>query len=309
MILRLAALLFFALVCFAEENEVTPLLQETLDVSVVHMAVTALDKAGKAVTDLRAEEVKIEEDGVRQSILDFTAATGEISIVGNIAFLLDNSRSMQEKYKGVSKFDLAKFAVIEILKRSNLPQASLLLTGGSGMKSSITGPSILPAVNALNGAGGETRLWDSLSQIIESLAGETGGKLLVICSDGIDTASTLRMEKILTICRTSDLTIVSVATTKTEIAEGWGDAGLAEVEKGKKVLKKLAEETGGIFISPSSQQEIIKFAAELEGLLAPQYYITYQSTNRTTKGWRRIEVECTRRKVDKLLYKKGYFVG
>src|SRR4029078_8920478 len=64
---------------------------ESVQVSYVNITITALDKHGRYINDLRPDEFLIQEDGIPQKISDFSHYTPDQAIPRTIGFVVDNS--------------------------------------------------------------------------------------------------------------------------------------------------------------------------------------------------------------------------
>jgi Ca-activated chloride channel homolog len=304
------AFLFVALLAVTSLYPSSPSLHETVEVSYVNLTITALDKNGHYVNDLSPEDFIIEEDGVPQKITDFSHYTPEQTVQRSIGFLIDNSQSMGGGKNSVRKLDLALASARKILSGLNSNDSlSLLLTNSTQMNDTevISGEALPAVIDGVQVHGGVTLLLDHLMKLINYIADQPGRRFLVICSDGQDNASKAKIAEILLRAHSADLTIISVGTIESEIEKWWGDAAKKEQQDGKKLLEKLADETGGTAFFPAKAEDVAAFPEELDRLLSSQYYVAYQSSNRSGPGWREITIKCTRRSVKELHYRKGYF--
>src|SRR5439155_10989388 len=103
----------------AQPQPSTRPLHESVQVSYVNITITALDKHGRYINDLRPDEFLIEEDGVPQKITDFSHYTPDQAVPRTIGFVVDNSQSMGGQKNSLRKFDLALASVRKILSTLN----------------------------------------------------------------------------------------------------------------------------------------------------------------------------------------------
>src|SRR5262249_24810319 len=101
--------LFFSLSAFAQ-------LRERIEVNLVNVYLTATDSKGHFITDLKPEDFLLKENGVPQKITNFS----NFSLDSNkeqlsVAFLMDVSRSMAEKFADRSRIQIAKDAALMVL--------------------------------------------------------------------------------------------------------------------------------------------------------------------------------------------------
>jgi VWFA-related protein len=263
------------------------------------------------VTDLKPEELTIKEDGIPQQISDFSLSTsaGDDPIL--VAILIDTSVSMNEKYKGLSKINMAKDAASLLLSQLK-PQDKRFLVTFSEVPAEATHLTSAPeetdqTVKQLKTNFLRTALLDAISLVTKKLKDEWGRKLIFICSDGEDNASTQSQDKVLEEVKSAfDTTVVSLGTTAFENDLHWfGEE--EEIRKGKALLQSLAESSGGYAFFPSNLKELGTVMQKLRDLIPSQYFLGYHPVNPKLDGsWRNIEITCSRKGV-KLQYRKGYF--
>jgi VWFA-related protein len=103
----------------------------------------------------------------------------------------------------------------------------------------------------------------------------------------------------------SDVTVLSIGTLfhESEIHRYMADV---EYKKGRSVLEKLADITGGSAVFPASPAEMQKSLGDFRSLIRNQYTLGYYPTNRAQdRSWRNIMITCKRKGV-RLTYRKGY---
>jgi VWFA-related protein len=129
----------------------------------------------------------------------------------------------------------------------------------------------------------------------DKLKYEVGRKVMVVITDGADTASKLPMEAAMETAQRNDVLIYGIGVR--------GDMGSSFRE-----LKKFAEETGGNFFSPRAKfQEIQAAFRSIGEELKGQYSLAYKSTNKNKDGkFRALKLRCTKRGI-KIRTRKGYY--
>ncbi len=143
---------------------------------------------------------------------------------------------------------------------------------------------IARALAALRAEGG-TALYDSLVFALHYFDGIKGQRALLLLSDGEDESSRFDLEGALEMARRAGVTVYVI--------------GLAEVAReraARKVLRQIADETGGrsFFVEDPAELPAV-YDAILEELRS-QYLIAYQSTSdKEPSLFRRIEVEVAER--------------
>jgi Ca-activated chloride channel homolog len=294
-------------------------LQESISVDLVETYVSVVDGKGNPVTDLNADDFEIKEDGIKQSIAYFTRILDEESQIPlTLAFLLDTSGSMGKGDK-IQRIDIARqFA--ELLIKELKPADQMRVYGFDntyrGLTTMTSDLSLiqqnLAAVQIDTVGSPGTALLRSVDLTIEQLESYFGRKIIVLCSDGQNTIAGPEPETLIEKLKKRDITVISLATvTKQEFQAV--DTGVnmryvvpTEVKEARKLMKDLAEETGGAAFFPKNISALSKTIEKIRSLVRSQYAIAYKPQNETNNGWRKIEIKCKRSGV-KLNYRKGYY--
>jgi Ca-activated chloride channel family protein len=121
-------------------------------------------------------------------------------------------------------------------------------------------------------------------------------RVMIIISDGQDNQSERTREEALAVAQRAEVTIYAISTNRTGLP-GRGD----------KVLRRLAEETGGRAFFPFEASELAANFQEIARELRSQYSLAYVSTNQARDGtFRNITIE-PREKGLRVRAKTGYF--
>ncbi len=241
------------------------------------------------VVDLKKEDLVLEEDGVRQAIIDFYIEQRPVTL----AMILDSSGSMQPSMNTVhaaaGSFVEAlgpedRALVIDFDEKVYLLQD---LTAGKA--------DLRKAIDSTSALGG-TALYDALYASYRKLRGIDGRKAIILLTDGDDTASKFSFKRVLDEAKTSDIIIYSIG-----LGTSFLDLDL------RHVLKSLAEETGGRAYFPDKidalKEVYDQIAAELKG----QYYLTYEPSSANWDGrWRKIKLNAPGKSVD-IRTRSGYY--
>jgi VWFA-related protein len=241
------------------------------------------------VVDLQKEDLVLEEDGMPQKIVDFYIEERPVSL----AVILDSSGSMQAALSTVhaaaSRFVDAlgeedRALVIDFDEKVFLLQD--LTTNKKSLQQAITSTSAL----------GGTALYDALHASYRRIRGIDGRKAIILLTDGDDTASKFSFKRILDEAKISDVIIYPIGLGTSVL-----DLDL------RRVLKKLAEETGGRPYFPDKVDELRGVYEEIARELKSQYYITYEPSNTTWDGrWREIELKAPKKDVT-IRTRSGYY--
>jgi Ca-activated chloride channel family protein len=256
---------------------------------IMYATATSDEGARHFVLDLNKDDIVLEEDGVRQPILDFYREERPATL----AILSDSSGSMQAAMNTVHT---ASSRFVDSLGPEDralvidFDDKVYLLQDVTGDKQALRG-----AVTSTNAFGG-TALYDALYASYRKLKGIDGRKAIVILSDGDDTASKFSFKHVLDEAKINDMIIYSIG-----LGTSFLDLDL------RHVLRTLAEETGGRPFFPGKVDELEAVYKEISAELKSQYYISYEPQNTIWDGrWRKIKLSSTRKNVD-LRTRSGYY--
>ena len=154
-------------------------------------------------------------------------------------------------------------------------------------------------------ANGYTKLYDGVYRVIEEKMASPlttdARRVMVIISDGADTASERSLREAIQIAQRYNVTVFGISTKNFS-----GIAAGAVENSDDKELRVLCEQTGGQVFLPSQKLELFRAFTRIADDLRHEYVIYYQPTNQEKNGKaREIKVKLTRRDGD-LYYKKGY---
>ena len=292
--------------------------QEAVQVNLVDLYFTATDGKGHFIKDLSKDEITVLEDGVPQNVSRFGAFAGERNEIPILmALVVDNSASMDDKIEEARKLDIARDAGLALLDELGPLDRAMLSQFSDTVKSTelTTDKKVIAdALNNMKPRWWQTALFDALNASIEELNRTSGRKILLLCSDGMDNMSSVKMDKIYdTAAHTPELTMIVIGTVSDRPPMGMHGKvqsmpSLPEFH-GKEILQQLADRTAGYAFFPKSGKDAQKIKELLKTFVQSQYYLAYSPSNRKMDGsWRKIDVRCKRKDV-KLHYRNGYFAA
>jgi VWFA-related protein len=266
------------------------------EVSLVNVVFTAVDKNGRPVRGLKADDFLIFENKQPQKIEYFSELRKSSEVPLTIALLIDTSGSMKDKIE-YEKTTAAEFFT-EILRPNRDLALIIQFDSEVNLVQDFTQNQndLLNALNNLR-AGNSTALYDAVYLAAdEKLKGETGRKVMVVITDGEDTSSKLRKEDAIEAAQKGDVLIYGIGVRSEQFGSNFG------------VLKKFAEETGGTFFSPRAKLAEIQAAFRSIGEeLQNQYSLAYSSSNKMKDGtFRAIDIRCKAGSV-RIRARKGYY--
>ena len=272
----------------------------------VHVALSVRDANGKVVSNLKAEDFEVTEDGRPQKIALFargidegqdTAAARE-ALALDLGLLLDTSSSMLEELK------LSQEAASRFLEA--IPRARELYTIffdediRVSRYDSENQQGLFDRIHAAKG-GGNTALYDAIAVYLSRVQDTTGRKVLVLFTDGEDTRSALGFGEVLELIRSSGVTIYPIA-----FYGGFGP-GTTRALRSKSVLEQMAELTGGAVYTPRSSKDLSGIYTRILQELQAQYVLGYVSDDPTRDGkFRRLKVDVAAKGL-RVRHRSGYF--
>ena len=293
---------------------------------LTNLPFTVTDKERRFITTLRAEDVRVIEDGVPQTLFTFQQETDRPL---SIAFLIDVSGSQAVTLPDEKA---AARLFIENVIKSNRDQVAIVpFTGSAYLEQELTRdvlkvyqvlqrveialPAYLGSGRALSGIPtgpglpasppeGTTAIWDAVALTSNNILEKVSGvrrRAIVLLTDGYDTTSRLSSKEAVNRALAAETVIYAI---------GIGDNKMQGVDRGP--LKSLAERTGGRAFFPDKKFDLNAAFAEIEQELRTQYLIAYSSSNKKRDGaYRKITIEITnpelRQQKLELRHRPGYF--
>jgi Ca-activated chloride channel family protein len=297
-----------------------------VETNLTNLFFTAADKSRRFVNTLKAEDIRILEDGQPQEIFTFQQ---NIDLPLSIAILIDTSISEE---RTLPDEKIAARAFLEAVIRPAKDEAAILsFTGETTLEQGFTGsiPRLSRAIDRVEfvppsgyvGGGvivngtppisgtnqslaGSTAIWDAVWATAEELvstSAEHTRRAIILLTDGEDTSSHMKMHEAIERAQKADAFIYAI---------GIGDRYIATVDEGS--LRKIAEQTGGRAYFPKREQDLRDAFAQIQRDLREQYLVAYSPSNKNRDGsYRRIEIQLVnpelRQQNLKLNYRSGYF--
>ena len=268
-----------------------------VDVELVQLPVSVLDKHGLAVRNLRPEHFTVYEDRVLQNISLFKQEDVALSI----CFVIDVSGSM------LDKLDRLNQAGLTFIRERNPEDQTSVVTFGDEVFLEEDFKALSRTVSDIPYNTG-TAFYDAVYLAAKYLQSEGAHekKVLIVISDGEDNKSRYNLEKALTAVARGKVTVYTIGLLST----GPSMYGLPG-DTGKHALKQLALVTGGASFFPKSVDEVEAIATRIAQDLRNQYTIGYRSSNEKRDGsWRKVEVRINPPKKTpkfKVRTKQGYY--
>ncbi|MGE0641907.1 MAG: VWA domain-containing protein [Thermoanaerobaculia bacterium] len=249
---------------------------EEIDVQFVELFTTVLDRSNHPVTDLEVGDFSVSEDGVPQTIARFEKLD---NLPIHAAILLDVSASMEPN------LDAARAAALEFYEKRITPKdrgALIVFNDRPQLAVKLTNK-IEKLAGGLAGLKAErgTALYDSVVFSLFYFNGVKGQRALIVLSDGKDEGSRFSIDETLDFARRAGVAIYTIGLG---IPRGESET--------RKVLKRLAEETGGRSFQIKEASELAPIYDALQQELRSRYLLAYQSTNQSRENrFREVDVK------------------
>jgi len=273
-----------------------------VDLVVVHT--TVLDKSGHFISGLKKEDFRIYEDGIGQTINLFSQEDVPVSL----GIVIDTSGSMRNKIDNVNR------AALAFIKASN-PEDEVFLIGFNDQVELLEDytsdlEEIADALDNIVVSGG-TALYDAIHLAVEKAQkGIKPKKAIILITDGEDRDSYYKLEEMTAKVQESDVQVYSVGFLNPVPDKGlFGRWSKSVPEKAREALQLISEDTGAKAFFPQKVTDISQIVSEVAYELRNQYSIGYVSSNTARDGsYRRVKVEIDPAKAAGRLvrYRRGY---
>lgn len=243
------------------------------DFSQVTAYVSVADSLGQAIAGLEQSAFKLTEDQIAVEVKSFIAA-GEQPIVA--VLLIDHSGSMGR----AGKMEGARIAAKTFVEQLQDGRDRIGVTAFDHQQSTLYGLNLISAgdraalnsrIDGLTDQGG-TAFFDAIYDAVGQLESQSGRKVIVAMTDGIDENSRHSLGSIIERAQESELPVYTV---------GLG----ADVEGA--VLERIANETGGEYHYSPTSGELAALYRDIAQALQNEYSLTYTSPTPHRDGTQR----------------------
>ena len=277
---------------------------QTPQTGEVRILLTAIDKDLHFVNTLRAEDLRILENGSPQKMVSFQQITDQPA---SLAILIDTSAS-QERTLPAQK--LAATSFVDSIIRTGKDKAAIATFTGTltveqeltndvtQLRQAIARAKFVPPPGYVGGGmvigrlppasgtpaalAGATAIWDAILKACNDLLLQSSGQsrhAIILLTDGEDTISKSKMSDAVNLAIRDNVAIYSI---------GIGDTESYGVNKD--ALRKVSERTGGRAFFPKKPYDLSSIFAEIGQELHTQYLITYNPTKASGSS-RKIQIE------------------
>jgi len=278
----------------------------------VNLSMIVTDKDNKGVNSISRDQVHVFEGKVEQTILAIEPDERPVDLV----LAIDSSGSFRPLIGAA-----IEAARLFILNRRPVDQIALVRFVSSDIiektqEFTADNAVLLKSLDQFYVEKGQSAVIDALYVSTQYVAehnnsNEERRRVVVIITDGEDRNSYYKQEQFLQLLREQGVQVFLLGL----VSELERDARFARPgarKKAEKLLKNVADESGGRVFFPETKEDLVKSAAEIILDLRGQFRIKYQSTNGDTKpGFRKVDVKfvSTAPTERKLVVPPGYYFG
>jgi VWFA-related protein len=246
-----------------------------IHVYLVNVPLTVTDKKGRLVITMTKDDFSLSEDNTPQTIQYFSRET---DLALRIGLLIDTSNSIRDRLRFEQQ--AATDFLTDIIRRGKdqafvegfdvEPQVVQDYTDNVEKLSS--------AIRGLQ-AGGVTSLYDAIyfsckEKLLFFPPPEPYlRRMIIVISDGEDNRSEHTREEALAMAQRAEVTIFAISTNRS-----------GSEQRGDKILKYLAEQTGGRAYFPFEASDLAEAFRAIGSDLRTQYLLSYTSTNTARDG-------------------------
>ena len=266
------------------------------DVNLVVLPVTVRDRDGRFVSGLNVSNFQVYEDKKLQTITLFRPEDVPVTV----GLVVDHTGSMAAKQieviEGAQAFVQASNPEDREFVVNFSTTVSLALPENINFTSNAE---VLTAALSTASASGKTALYDALAAAVEHFEKDQADKrVLLLISDGGDNASKNSFSQVFRMAQTANVMIYAI---------GLFDEN--STDQNPKVLKSLAQQTGGQAYFPKSLAQIVSVCREIAADIRHQYTIGYSPADNRQGGYRKIHVRVTAPGRGKVFVRtrEGYF--
>jgi len=278
----IALLILLLLPCAAAAQTQAPTF--TSKIEAVRVDVLVTDR-GQAVVGLGPSDFEVSDNGVPQQV-DLVSYE---QIPLNVVLALDMSESVAgERLDNLRSAGDALLAALKSNDQAALITFSHVVALGSSLTTDMT--AVREALGRAEGQGG-TAVADGAYAAIALGESDVGRSLLIVFSDGLDTASWLTPEAVLDNAKRSDVVVYAVSVGR----------GKAEF------LHDLTSLTGGRLYEVEKTSNLSAIFLEVLQEFRQRYLISYTPRGVARDGWHRLEVRVKRKGSVKA--RPGYLAG
>jgi Ca-activated chloride channel family protein len=253
-------------------------------VDVVHLPVVVTGRSGDLVRGLLAADFEVLEDGKPQKVSYFVEGAPGAALPMHLALVLDGSVSMEKDLRSAAG---AAIQFVEALEEAvDVTFVDFDTSVSLGRFERPSYPMLFERIRARTPRGA-TALYDALAVYLETALDRDGQHVLLLYTDGGDSASTIHFGKLQELLRLGDVLIYAIGYLENQRGS---ERAMQQMR-----ITQIARETGGEAFFPASARDLNENYARILDELGSRYTLGYVSANAARDGkFRKIDVKLTR---------------
>lgn len=250
-----------------------------VDVKLVNVFVTVTDQHGAPVGGLKKEDFQLSEDDKPQTIAVFDKESAlPLSIVMDIDTSLSTRKDMALELNSARRFAHAILRPVDALSLYEFSEVVNEIVPFTADLKTIDRGIDHPRL------GAATALYDALYLGSHALERRQGRKVIVVITDGGDTASQVDYKEAVRAAQEAEAIVYSIIDVPIEASAG-RDTG------GEHALIQISEDTGGKYYYATSISDLDEAFRKISDELRTQYLLAYYPSQRySSSDFRRIQV-------------------
>jgi Ca-activated chloride channel homolog len=252
------------------------------------------------IAGLTAADFELTDNGTPQTVEQIYVEQLPL----NVVMVLDTSASVRgERLRALKAGALTVIARLRPRDRGALVSFSHRLD----LRAALTGDTatLRRSVDTLD-ANGSTALRDAAFAALALRTAEATRTLVLLFSDGLDTASILSEDRVLEIARRSDAIVYAIGIRHSPVrGSGRGFRPSGETPTDDRFLERLSE-TAGRLLNAEQNRDIERAFARVLDEFNSRYVLGYAPRGVAGSGWHRLEVRLKKRS-GTVLARRGYF--
>jgi Ca-activated chloride channel family protein len=290
-----------------------------VQVNLVDVLFTVLNRRNKLVPDLEKGDFKIFDDKSPQEIRYFSKQT---DLPLRIGMLLDTSNSIRDRIK--FEQDASINFLFSVLRR-NKDEAFVMTFDDEPqiLQPFTSDTAALRDQIVRTRAGGGTAIYDAIYEAcVKELSHpprppgdqpDVVRRVMILISDGEDNLSTRTRSDAIEMAQRTSVVIYTISTSTQWVSLSETDPGKTGNRKylltdGDKILQELADETGGRSFYPYHVDDLDQSFQDIGDELRNQYSIAYNPTNYVVDGrYHKVRIELPEHKGYQVRARHGYY--
>jgi len=265
----------------------------------VNVIFTVTDKRGKFIRDLKQGDFKVTDN--KEHVPEIRSFATETDLPLRVGLLIDASNSIRDQFK------FEQEAAIIFLNDIVRPKTDLSFVLGFDTTPEVTQDWTNSEEKLASGVrfirpGGGTALYDAVyfacrDKLLKRQDNTPVRKAIILLSDGDDNQSRVTLQETIEMAQRAEVIVYTISTNFAP-----------NEDKGDRVLKRLAEETGGRTFHPGRAENVSNAFKDIQDELRSQYVLAYRPPALVADGaFHEIGIEVPNNKKLKVRARRGYY--